>query len=460
MSMKPLAHSTVFIANRGEIANRVIQTARRLGMRTAVLHGAMDADLPYVTNADIAVPTTVVPPVAPYLDISGLVKTAIECGADAVHPGYGFLSENAEFAQAVIEAGLIWVGPSPDVIAAMGNKLHAREVAARLSVPVNGATEPASTSENALRQADELGYPVLVKAANGGGGIGMAMARSEDSLIRAYSRVQETAQRNFASPDVFIERYLDSARHVEVQIFGLPNGRVVALGERDCSVQRRNQKIAEESPAPFLTDEVRSGLVQAAVNLGESISYANAGTVEFLVDMRAGTFVFLEMNTRIQVEHPVTELVTGLDLVELQFRVSFGHDVDIADLNIEPSGHAIEARIYAEDSERFMPRPGKITRWTEPAGSGVRVDSGFTSGNEVTPFFDPLLAKLSVHGATREAALERLGEALADFVVEGPETNLPFLRRLVASPHFSSGRYDTGIVRDLQSEALSGKETA
>lgn len=458
--MKPLSQSTVFIANRGEIPSRVIRTARRLGMRTAVLHGEMDADLPYVTDADIAVPTSVVPPVAPYLDVPGLVKTAIACGADAVHPGYGFLSENAAFARAVIDAGLTWVGPSPDVIAAMGNKLQAREVAAGLSVPVNGATEPATTVEDALRQAAVVGYPVLVKAANGGGGIGMAMARSEEALRRAHSRVQETAERNFASPDVFIERYLDSARHVEVQIFGLADGRVVALGERDCSVQRRNQKIVEESPAPFLTDELRSDLVDAAVKLGEAISYVNAGTVEFLVDAHTGTFVFLEMNTRIQVKHPVTELVTGLDLVELQFRIAFGHDVDVADLRHEARGHAIEARIYAEDDQRFMPRPGRITRWTEPSGPGIRVDSGFTSGNEVTPFFDPLVAKLSVHGETRESALERLGEALDGFVVDGPETNLPFLRRLIESRQFRSGRYDTAIVRDLQSEIHSGKETA
>ena len=398
---------SVLVANRGEIARRVIRTARRMGIRAVAVYADADADLPYVREADEAVRLGPVPgaqPAASYLDAAAIIDAARKTGAAAVHPGYGFLAENADFARQVIAAGLTWVGPGPEAIEQMGDKIRARNLMERAGVPVSpGSREPVTDVAAAVAEADRIGYPVMVKAAAGGGGIGMGAAADEAGLRTAFETARTRAERFFGSPAILLERFVERARHVEVQILGLADGRVLALGERDCSVQRRHQKVAEETPSPGVSAGLRERMLAAAVQAGEAVGYRGAGTVECLVDADAGSFVFLEMNTRLQVEHPVTELVTGIDLVEQQFLVAAGEPPSFDPAAVRPAGHAIELRIYAEDPVRFLPGPGTITEWEEPAGDGVRVDAGYQAGNTVTPFYDPLLAKLCVHGADRGA---------------------------------------------------------
>ena len=439
---------SVLIANRGEIARRIIRTARRTGVRAIAVYSDADEGLPYVSEADEAVRIGPAAPAQSYLDAAALLDAARKSNAAAVHPGYGFLAENAGFARAVIEAGLIWVGPDPESIVQMGDKIRARNLMAAAGVPVApGTADPVADADAAVAAAALIGYPVMVKAAAGGGGIGMSAAHDADALRKAFETARTRAERFFGSPEILLERYLPRARHVEVQILGLADGRVLALGERDCSVQRRHQKVAEETPSPGISAELRAQMLAAAVRAGEAVGYRGAGTVECLVDAEAGTFVFLEMNTRLQVEHPVTELVTGIDLVEQQFLIASGEPVSFdPSAPVTPTGHAIELRVYAEDPKRFLPSPGAITDWREPSGPGVRVDSGYAAGTTVTPFYDPLLAKLCAHGATREEAIARARLAVADFVVTGPKTNLPFHAELLANPEFVSGDYDTGLV--------------
>jgi acetyl-CoA carboxylase biotin carboxylase subunit len=442
---------SVLVANRGEIARRVIRTARRMGIRSVAVYSDADADLPYVAEADEAVRIGPAQPAQSYLNVAVILDAARKTGAASVHPGYGFLAENASFAAAVIEAGLTWIGPDPAAIEQMGDKIRARNLMEQAGVPVSpGTRSPVTEVAAALIEAAELGYPVMVKAAGGGGGIGMGMAADEDALRSAFETARSRAERFFGSPEILLERYVDRARHVEVQILGLADGRVLALGERDCSVQRRHQKVAEETPSPGVSPDLRERMLAAAVRAGQAVGYRGAGTVECLVDAAAGTFVFLEMNTRLQVEHPVTELVTGIDLVEQQFLIASGEPPSFDPAGVAPTGHAIELRVYAEDPVRFLPGPGKITVWREPAGDGVRVDAGYTAGNTVTPFYDPLLAKLCAYGATREQALERARDAVAAFVVEGPKNNLPFHAELLVSPDFVSGDYDTSLVGKLR----------
>jgi acetyl-CoA carboxylase, biotin carboxylase subunit len=439
---------SVLIANRGEIARRIIRTARRMGVRAVAVYSDADEGLPYVSEADEAVRIGPAAPAQSYLDAAALLEVARKTGAAAVHPGYGFLAENAGFARAVTGAGLIWIGPSPDAIDQMGDKIRARNLMAAAGVPVApGTTEPVADADAAVAAADEIGYPVMVKAAAGGGGIGMSAALDADALRKAFETARSRAERFFGSPEILLERYLPRARHVEVQILGLADGRVVALGERDCSVQRRHQKVAEETPSPGISAELRAQMLAAAVRAGEAVGYLGAGTVECLVDAESGTFVFLEMNTRLQVEHPVTELVTGIDLVEQQFLIAAGEPVSFdPSAPPAPRGHAIELRVYAEDPKRFLPSPGAITAWQEPSGPGVRVDSGYAAGTTVTPFYDPLLAKLCTYGATRDEAIARARLAVADFVVTGPKTNLPFHAELLGNAEFVSGDYDTGLI--------------
>ena len=441
---------SLLVANRGEIARRIIRTARALGVRTIAVHSEPDADLPFVAEADQAVPLAGPHPGQAYRDIEALLAAARATGARAVHPGYGFLSEHPGFARAVLGQGLIWVGPDPDAIAAMGNKINARNLIAAAGVPVApGTTEPAPDAAAAEVAAGSVGYPVMVKAAAGGGGMGMAVAADPATLRRQYEQVSGFAQRMFGDPAVLLERYFPRVRHVEVQILGLPGGRVVALGERECSVQRRNQKLAEESPSPALSPAQREALAAAAVRAGEAVGYRNAGTVEFLFAPETGEFYFLEMNTRLQVEHPVTEAVFGIDLVAAQLRVAAGLPVPEADAG-PPVGHAIELRINAEDPRRFLPGAGTISRWVEPVGEGIRVDAGYAVGNTVTPHYDSLLAKLVVHGADRAQALERARVAVAQFEVAGPKCNLPFFAELLADAGFVAGDYDTGIVARMR----------
>jgi acetyl-CoA carboxylase biotin carboxylase subunit len=443
---------SVLIVNRGEIARRIIRTARRMGVKAIAVYSDADAELPYVREADEAVYIGVSAPAQSYLDSVLLLDVARKTGAAAVHPGYGFLAESPGFATAVIAAGVTWIGPAPDAIEQMGDKIRARNLMAAAGVPVApGSSAPVADADAAVAEASRIGYPVMVKAAAGGGGIGMSAAADEGALRSAFDTARSRAERFFGSPEILLERYLSRARHVEVQILGLADGRLLALGERDCSVQRRHQKVAEETPSPGVSPALRSRMLAAAVRAGEAVGYRGAGTVECLVDVETGSFVFLEMNTRLQVEHPITELVTGIDLVEQQFLIAAGEPVSFdADSPVAATGHAIELRVYAEDPKRFLPSPGAITGWSEPSGPGIRVDAGYAAGTTVTPFYDPLLAKLCVHGATREQALDRARAAVAAFRVEGPKTNLPFHAELLDHPSFVSGDYDTALVSRMR----------
>ena len=442
---------SVLVANRGEIARRIIATTRRLGIRAVAVYSEADAGLPFVREADQAVQIGPPPPAQSYLDAAAIIAAARQTGAAAVHPGYGFLSESAAFAQQVLAEGLTWVGPPPEAIEQMGDKINARNLMHRAGVPVAvGSADPVTDASAALAEAERIGYPVMVKAAAGGGGIGMSAAAGPEALQTAFETARTRAERFFGSPAILLERFVERARHVEVQIMGLNDGRVVALGERDCSVQRRHQKVAEETPSPGVSPQVRERLLAAGVRAGEAVGYLGAGTVEFLLDVRTQKFVFLEMNTRLQVEHPVTELVTGIDLVEQQFLVAAGERPGFEPLGVQHEGHALEFRVYAEDPVRFLPSPGAITQWEQPAGPGIRVDAGYETGNTVTPFYDPLLAKLCVHGQTRDEALGRARDAVAAFRVAGPKTNLPFHADLLASEAFVSGDYDTSVVAGLR----------
>jgi acetyl-CoA carboxylase biotin carboxylase subunit len=445
---------SLLVANRGEIARRIIRTARRLGVRTVAIYSEADAGLPYVAEADEAVAVGPANPALSYRNQVAILDAAKATGAAAIHPGYGFLAENADFARAVRSAGLVWVGPEAEAIEAMGDKINARNLMAGAGVPVApGTADPVGDVDAAVAAAAEIGYPVMVKAAAGGGGMGMSAVPDEAALRTEYEKVRGFAERMFGDAAVLLERYFPSVRHIEVQILGLADGRVVALGERDCSVQRRNQKVVEESPSPAtaLTPQRRAALLAAGARAGEAVGYRNAGTVECLFDPSTADFFFLEMNTRLQVEHPVTEAVLGLDLVEEQLRVASGLPPTFdPDALPAPRGHAIELRVNAEDPKRFLPGPGAIAEWVEPAGDGVRVDAGYGPGTTVTPNYDSLMAKLIVHGADRAEALDRARAAVASFRIAGPKSNLPFLAEVLDAPEFVSGDYDTGIVARLR----------
>jgi acetyl-CoA carboxylase biotin carboxylase subunit len=438
---------SLLVANRGEIARRIIRTARQLGVRAVAVYSEADANLPFVTEADEAVCVGAANPAESYRNPEAILAAVKSTGAQAIHPGYGFLSENADFARTVEDSGLIWVGPDADAITAMGDKINARNLMVAAGVPVApGTADPAADAEAALDAAETIGYPVMVKAAAGGGGMGMAVASDPAALRTEYAKVRAFAERMFGDGSLLIERYFPRVRHVEVQILGLADGRVVALGERECSVQRRNQKLVEESPSPAVSPELRERLLAAAVRAGEAVGYRNAGTVECLLDPTTNDFFFLEMNTRLQVEHPVTELVYGVDLVEEQLRVAAGLAPTFDPAALAPRGHAIELRVNAEDPKRFFPGPGAITSWVEPSGAGVRVDAGYGAGTTVTPFYDSLMAKLIVHGADRAEAIARARAAVAEFEIVGPKCNLPFFAELLDNPEFVAGDYDTGIV--------------
>jgi acetyl-CoA carboxylase biotin carboxylase subunit len=438
---------TVLVAGRGEIARRVIRTMRRLEVRSVAVYSEADQSLPYIGEADEAVLLGPADPGQSYLDAARLIEAARRSGAQAVHPCYGFLSESAGFAEQVQAAGLVWIGPPPAAMRSMADKIAARLTMQAAGVPVAaGTANPVVTVEAALDAAAELGYPLMVKASAGGGGIGMGAVHDDAGLRTVFASAQSRAQRLYGSSDILLERYLQGARHVEIQILGLGDGRIVTLGERDCSVQRRHQKIAEETPSPAVGPELRTRLFEAAVRAGKAVGYVNAGTVECLVQPDSEEFVFLEMNTRLQVEHPITEMVTGIDLVEEQLRVAAGLEPTFGARPASPKGHALEMRVYAEDPVRFLPGPGAISRYEEPTGEGIRVDSGYAGGDVVTPHYDPLLAKLCVWGPDRATMLARAAQAVAGYVLEGPKVNLPFFTRLLADPAFVSGDYNTGLV--------------
>ena len=442
---------SLLVANRGEIARRIIRTAKRLGIRAIAVYSEADAGMPFVTEADEAVLVGPANPALSYRNTEAILAAAKSTGAQAIHPGYGFLSENADFARSVESSGLIWVGPAADAIVAMGDKINARNLMAEAGVPVApGTTDPAATIESALEAATTIGFPVMVKAAAGGGGMGMAVANDEAGLRTEYDKVRGFAERMFGDGSVLIERYFPRVRHVEVQILGLADGRVVALSERECSVQRRNQKLVEEAPSPAVSPELRARFLAAAVKAGEAVSYRNAGTVECLLDPTTNEFFFLEMNTRLQVEHPITEILHGIDLVEEQLRIASGLAPTFDPDALTSTGHTIELRVNAEDPKRFLPGPGPVKSWVEPTGEGVRVDSGYAAGTTVTPNYDSLMAKLIVHGADRADAIVKARTAVAGFEIVGPKNNLPFFAELLEHPEFLSGDYDTGIVSRMR----------
>jgi acetyl-CoA carboxylase biotin carboxylase subunit len=438
---------TVLVANRGEIARRVFRGCRQLGLKTVAVYSEADRGALHVRDADAAVEIGGAPARESYLNLERILDAARQTRADAIHPGYGFLSESARFAEAVQRAGIVFIGPSPEAIRKMGDKIEARRLMSSAGVSVlpgsSGALTDVSGAEAAAR---EVGYPVILKAAAGGGGIGMARVDKPGDLAAAFAAANRRAQAAFGTGELYVERYLERPRHVEVQVFGDEAGTVVHMHERECSIQRRHQKLVEESPAPGLPAATKSGLTAAAVAGARAIGYTNAGTMEFLVDEQGG-FYFLEMNARLQVEHPVTEEVTGVDLVIAQLRVAAGEPLPWRQSEIVQRRAAIECRVYAEDpSKGFLPSPGTIQKLELPSGEGIRIESGIEAGSTVPVHYDPLLFKLIAHGATRADAIEHLAAALDRCVIEGVRTTIPFLRRVVASAEFRQGRVHTQML--------------
>ncbi|WP_226781478.1 acetyl/propionyl/methylcrotonyl-CoA carboxylase subunit alpha [Oceaniglobus trochenteri] len=448
---------TILIANRGEIACRIIATARRLGLRCVAVHSDADAGARHVQMADVAVRIGPAAVGESYLKGSAIIDAALETGAQAIHPGYGFLSENPDFVDAVTKAGLVFIGPPADAIRAMGLKDAAKALMEQAGVPVVPGYHGAGQGADLLAQeAAKIGYPVLIKARAGGGGKGMRLVEHPGDFAAALEGAQREGQASFGDPAVLIERYVTKPRHIEIQVFGDAHGNVVHLFERDCSLQRRHQKVIEEAPAPGMTPEMRSAMGQAAVEAARAVGYQGAGTVEFIVDgsegLRPDGFWFMEMNTRLQVEHPVSEAITGLDFVELQLRIAAGEPLPFGQDDLAIKGHAFEARIYAEDVPKgFLPATGRLDHLSYPIGSefergAVRIDSGVRPGDEITPFYDPMIAKLIVHGPTRAAALQQLGAALRGAHVAGTVTNVDLLTALARDPGFVAGDVDTGLI--------------
>ena len=437
----------ILIANRGEIAVRIARACREMGISPIAVFSDADRASLHVRVADRAVHIGPSPSNESYLVIDKVIDAAKKTGAEAIHPGYGFLSENAEFAEAVERARLVLIGPPASAMKLMGSKTSARQLAQSAGAPVvPGTISPLESVEEAERVAQEIGYPVMLKAAAGGGGKGLRLVRSGDEIRSAFSLASSEAASSFNDDAVYIEKYIDAPRHIEIQLMGDRFGNIVYLGERECSLQRRHQKVLEECPSPIVDDDLRRRMGQAAVGIARAAGYQNAGTIEFLVD-KERNFYFLEMNTRLQVEHPVTELVTSRDLVHEQIRVAAGEKLSFSQDEIVMRGAAIECRIYAEDSENnFLPSPGRITKLVIPAGPGVRYDSGSYQGWDVPIYYDPLLAKLCVWAETRDAAISRLARVLNEYAVEGIQTSLPFFRSVVQSNQFRRGEFDTGFI--------------
>jgi acetyl-CoA/propionyl-CoA carboxylase, biotin carboxylase, biotin carboxyl carrier protein len=439
---------TVLVANRGEIAVRIIRTLRDLGIRSVAVYSDADRTAPHVRVADVALHLGPAPASASYLHIGRILEAARRTGAQAIHPGYGFLSENTEFAQACADAGIVFIGPPPSAIEAMGDKIHAKATVETAGVPVvPGVHRPGMSDEELVAAAGDVGYPLLAKAAAGGGGKGMRIVRSDAELPDALASARREAKGAFGDDALLLERYLERPRHIEVQVLADTHGNVVHLGERECSLQRRHQKVIEECPSPVLDEDMRQRMGAAAVDAARSCGYVGAGTVEFIATGDASEFFFLEMNTRLQVEHPVTEEVYGLDLVEWQVRVAAGEELGFTQDELVPAGHAVEARLYAEDPARgFLPTGGTVLALREPEADGVRVDSGIAAGSVVGSDYDPMLAKVIAYGHDRSQALRRLDRALADYALLGVTTNVGFLRNLLAYPAVVDGRLDTGLI--------------
>jgi acetyl-CoA carboxylase, biotin carboxylase subunit len=442
----------VLVANRGEIALRVIRACQELEIPAVAVYSDADEEALHVRHADEAVNIGPPPAGKSYLNVEALIEAAKESGADAVHPGYGFLAENASFAAACRDAGLAFVGPSPEAIERMGNKSAARRIALEADVPVVPGSEDAASDDEAVETAEEIGYPVMVKAAAGGGGRGIRVAGDEEELRKAVRVARQEAEKAFGDGSLYVEKLLVGPRHVEVQVMGDHEGNVIHLYERECSMQRRRQKIIEEAPSPGITPEVREAMAEAAVRLAREVEYVSAGTVEFLVERgEAGDeFYFIEMNTRIQVEHPVTETLTGVDLVKEQLRVAGGEPLSLKQEDVPFEGHAIEFRINAEDPDQdFMPSPGEISFLEVPGGPGVRVDSAIYQGYKIPPFYDSMVGKLIVWALTREEAINRARRALREYRLEGIKTTIPLHLRLLEDDAFRSGEYHTGYLEEL-----------
>jgi len=437
----------LLIANRGEIAVRVIRACRELGIKTVAVYSEADRNALHVNLADEAFCIGPPPAARSYLNITSIISVAEVTGADAIHPGYGFLAENAAFAEVCESCGVTFVGPPITALEIMGAKARAREVVAAAGVPVVPGSGGVVSAKEAVEIAEEIGYPVLIKASAGGGGRGMRIAHHKEDLLQAMQTAQAEAQAAFGNPDVYIEKYVEEPRHIEVQVLGDRYGKIIYLGERDCSVQRRNQKLLEEAPSVAVTPALRQQLGEAAVRAARAVGYYNAGTVEFLLD-RHNNFYFIEMNARIQVEHPVTEMVTGLDLVKEQIRIAAGEPLTLSQEDVTINGWAIECRINAEDAWRdFAPCPGRITAYLPPGGPGVRVDSALYPGYEVTSYYDSLLAKLIVWGRDRQEAIERMQRALGEFIIEGVATTIPFHQRVLSNAFFRRGEVYTNFVQ-------------
>jgi acetyl-CoA carboxylase biotin carboxylase subunit len=451
---------TLLIANRGEIAVRILRAARELGIRTVAVYSEPDRLSPHVLEADAAYLLGPAPSSESYLRVDRIIEVALEADADAVHPGYGFLAERSHFAQAVTDAGLVFVGPAATTIEAMGDKTEARRRMQAAGVPiVPGLVDPLDGVEAARAAAHEIGYPVLLKASAGGGGKGMRIIEEEDELPGAFDAARREAESAFGDDSVYLERYLGRPRHVEIQILGDAHGNVVHLGERECSIQRRHQKLVEEAPSPVLSPRERVAMGEAAVRAAAAVDYVGAGTVEFLY--QDGEFFFLEMNTRLQVEHPVTEFVTGIDLVAWQLRVAGGEPLDFRQEDVRFTGHAIECRLTSEDPYRgFLPSTGTVTHLQVPTGPGVRWDGGIQAGFQVSLHYDPLLAKLIVHGATRAAAIARMARALDELVVVGVDTSAPFHREVMGEADFQNGDLTIRYVEDHPDLVNGGRDQA
>jgi acetyl-CoA carboxylase biotin carboxylase subunit len=440
---------SVLIANRGEIARRIIRTAKLLGVETIAIYSDIDEKSLFVQEADKALRIGEAKPKDSYLNVDKIIAAAKESGASAIHPGYGFLSERWEFAQRCETEGLIFIGPSSEVIHKMGDKFRSREIATSLGIPIPPGSGILSNVEEAKKWATELSFPVIFKASAGGGGIGMMKVEKIEEVAEAFDTATNRARLAFGDERVYVEKYLESPHHIEIQILGDKDGNVVTFPERECSVQRRHQKVIEESPSPFATAELRRELRQAAKRLARRIGYINAGTVEFVVD-RHRNFYFLEINTRLQVEHPITEMITGIDLVEQQIRIASGESLSLREDSLGWNGWAMESRIYAEDSENFYPSPGKIVSYIEPRGERIRVDSGYQAGDTVSQFYDPLIAKLVVWGEDRNKTIIRMQHALDCYEITGIKNNIPFLRKAFNSEIFKSGNYDTHFIAKLK----------
>ncbi len=446
----------VLIANRGEIAVRVIRACKELGIRTVAVYSQADEKSLHVQLADEAICIGPAPTRDSYLKIANIISAAEVADVDAIHPGYGFLSENAHFAEICESCNITFIGPSADNIRRMGDKAVARDTMKKARVPITPGSEGiVKTKEEALEAAKAIGYPVLIKAAAGGGGKGMRVARNDVSLVQGFMTASSEAERAFANAAVYMEKYVENARHIEVQILADHHGNVVHLGERDCSIQRRHQKLLEESPSPALNAESRRKLHHTAVQAARAVGYRNAGTIEFLYDGNTGQFYFMEMNTRIQVEHPVTEEVSGVDLIKEQLRVAAGEKLGFAQKDVVAHGHAIEVRINAEDPYRnFTPSPGRVDWVQFPGGRGVRVDSHVYTGYEISPHYDSMIAKIICHGKTRAEAIARMSRALQEFMIEGVRTTAPLGHALMADARFVKGEYNTGYLENFMQDSF------